>query len=146
MGAAGSEGPGDAAPVVLIVEDDERNAKLVRHLLTYRGLQILEARTAAEGIELARAHLPDVVLMDLRLPDMGGREATRILREDPATASLSVVAVTASAMRGDREALLAEGFDGYFAKPIEAHDFVDDLLALLAAAPPQRARNPDSAG
>ena len=154
-GAQDEEGadPGDAAPgqpgatpLVLIVEDDERNLKLVRHILNHRGLETLEARTAADGIELARTHLPDVVLMDLRLPDMDGRAAVGMLRSDPATASIFVAAVTASAMRGDREELLGHGFDAYFAKPIDAHGFVDELTSLLAAARSQSKRNGDSAG
>lgn len=148
----GGAGPGDApgqpraTPLVLIVEDDERNLKLVRHILSFRGLPTLEARTAAEGIELARAHLPDVVLLDLRLPDMDGRAAARLLRSDPATASIFLAAVTASAMRGDREELLGDGFDAYFAKPIDAHGFVDELVRCLSASRAPSRSSDDGAG
>jgi CheY-like chemotaxis protein len=83
--------------------------------------------------------------MDLRLPDMDGRAAAGVLRSDPATAAIFVAAVTASAMRGDREELLGDGFDAYFAKPIDAHGFVDELTSLLAARPPS-GRPGDSAG
>jgi two-component system cell cycle response regulator DivK len=111
---------------VLIVEDNERNMKLVRDVLEARGYVTLEASSGGQAVELALAHVPDVVLMDIRLPDIDGIEALGRLRAEERTASIPVLAVTAQAMRGDRERFLAAGFDGYVAKPVD--------IAELAAA------------
>jgi two-component system, cell cycle response regulator DivK len=111
---------------VLIVEDNEKNMKLLRDLLRAKGYRTLEARSAAEAVELAVEHGPDLVLMDIRLRDADGIEALGRLRADPRTASVPVLAVTAQAMHGDRERFLAAGFDGYIPKPV-------DVTALLAA-------------
>jgi two-component system cell cycle response regulator DivK len=116
-----------AGELILIVEDDERNLVLVRDLLQVKGYRTLEATTAAEGTALAAAHHPDLVLMDIRLPGEDGVAALRRLRAAPDLASLPVVALTAFAMREDRERLLAAGFDGYLSKPIEIHTFLDEV-------------------
>lgn len=112
-----------AGELVLIVEDNDKNLKLARDLLQFRGFRTLEAGTAAEGIGLACAHSPDLVLMDIQLPDMDGTSALRRLRETPQTAGLRVVALTAFAMGEDRDRLLAAGFDGYISKPIDVRQF-----------------------
>ena len=106
-------------PVILIVEDNARNLKLVRDVLEHAGYRTLEAATAEDGVALAREQRPDLVLMDLQLPGMDGVEALAPLRADPATAGIRVVALTAFAMKDDRERFLAAGFDGYLEKPIE---------------------------
>jgi two-component system, cell cycle response regulator DivK len=113
------------APVVLIVEDNDKNLKLARDLLQHDGFRTLEADTAAAGIALAEQHVPDLVLMDIQLPDMTGVTALGRLRALPATTTIPVVAITAFAMATDRERLLAAGFDGYLAKPIDIHEFTD---------------------
>ncbi len=110
---------------VLIVEDNEKNMKLLRDLLQARGYRTLEATSAAQAVELAVEHGPDLVLMDIRLPDADGVETLGRLRADPRTASMPVLAVTAQAMHGDHERFLAAGFDGYIPKPV-------DVAALLA--------------
>jgi two-component system cell cycle response regulator DivK len=112
-------------PVVLIVEDNDKNLKLARDLLQHEGFRTLEADTANAGIALAEQHVPDLVLMDIQLPDMDGVTALGRLRALPATTSIPVVAITAFAMATDRERLLAAGFDGYLAKPIDIHEFTD---------------------
>ena len=109
--------------LVLIVDDNERNVRLARDILQVSGFRTLEASTGGESISLASEHLPDVVLMDIRLPDMDGVEALRALRASEATASIPVVAVTALAMKGDRERFLEAGFDGYLEKPIDVREF-----------------------
>jgi two-component system, cell cycle response regulator DivK len=116
-------------PLVLIIDDNERNLRLARDVLRFGGLRTLEAATAAEGLALAAAHHPDVILMDIRLPDIDGPAALAILRADPATAEIPVVAVTSSAMMGDRERLLAAGFDGYLEKPIIVREFAAQVTA-----------------
>src|SRR5688500_2966852 len=101
-----------AGELILIVEDNERNMKLARDILQVKGYRTLEAGTAEAGLELAAEHHPDLVLMDIQLPDLGGEEALARLRADPATVSIPVVALTAQAMAGDERRLLAAGFDG----------------------------------
>jgi two-component system cell cycle response regulator DivK len=113
--------------LVLIVDDNEKNMKLARDVLRLAGFRTLEAATGGDGISVAREHLPDVILMDIRLPDMDGTEATRRLKEDPRTAQIPVVALTSLAMKGDRELLLAAGFDGYLEKPISVREFPEQV-------------------
>ena len=109
---------------MLVVEDNARNMKLFRDVLLAAGFRTLEASTGGEALELAAEHEPDLVLMDVQLPDFDGVEALSRLRADARTASIPVLALTAQAMHGDRERFLAAGFDGYLAKPV-------DVLELL---------------
>jgi two-component system, cell cycle response regulator DivK len=111
--------------LILIVEDNDKNLKLARDLLQHHGFRTLEAGTAAAAIDLAEQHVPDLILMDIQLPDMDGVTALGRLRELAATTSIPFVALTAFAMTADRERLLAAGFDGYLAKPIDIHRFPD---------------------
>ena len=126
------DGADGGGRLVLVVEDNEKNLKLVRDLLQFRGFRTCEATTGAEGVRRAAEDRPSLVLMDIQLPDMDGVEALDRLRRDPETAGLPVVAVTAFAMKGDRERLLAAGFDAYVPKPIDVRTFVDSLVELLA--------------
>jgi two-component system cell cycle response regulator DivK len=119
-----------AGELILIVEDNEQNMKLVRDLLQVKGYRTLEAGTAERGLELARAHAPDLVLMDIQLPGMDGVSALRALRSEPATASVLVAAFTASAMKSDRERIVSAGFDAYLSKPIEVREFLASVRAL----------------
>ena len=109
---------------VLVVEDNERNMKLFRDVLIASGHHTLEATTGTEAVALAQEHVPDVILMDIQLPDIGGVEALGRLRVDARTAGVPVVALTAQAMDGDRERFLAAGFDYYLAKPVNIVDLV----------------------
>ena len=123
----------DSTPAVtiLIVEDNERNLKLVRDILQYNGYETIEARNAADGVALAVEHRPDLILMDIQLPDVDGVTALSRLRADPRTASIGVVALTAFAMTDDRQHLIAAGFDGYLEKPIDVRAFPGQVSALL---------------
>jgi two-component system cell cycle response regulator DivK len=118
--------------VILIVEDNERNLKLLRDVLEYAGYDVRVARTAEDGITLAVKEPPDLVLMDLQLPGIDGVEALRRLRDSPRTADIPVVAVTAQAMKQDRERALDAGFDGYVEKPISVRAFPDQVRSFLA--------------
>jgi two-component system cell cycle response regulator DivK len=109
--------------LVLIVDDNEKNLRLARDVLRIAGFETIEAASGAEGVALAAERAPDVILMDVRLPDMDGTEAARRLKEDERTAAIPVVALTSLAMKGDRERLLASGFDGYLEKPISVREF-----------------------
>ena len=112
------------APQVLVVEDNERNMKLFRDVLQASGFRTLEASTGERAVELALEQRPDLVLMDIQLPDIDGIEALRRLRADERFTPVPVVALTAQAMEGDRERFLAAGFDGYLSKPVDIADFV----------------------
>jgi two-component system cell cycle response regulator DivK len=111
-------------PQVLVVEDNERNMKLFRDVLRASGFRTLEATTGERAVELVLEHRPDLVLMDIQLPDIDGVEALGRLRADDRFASVPVLALTAQAMDGDRERFLAAGFDGYLSKPVDIADFV----------------------
>jgi CheY-like chemotaxis protein len=117
--------------LILVVEDNEKNLKLVRDILQYEGFDVMEARSAEDGVALATERLPDLVLMDIQLPGMDGVEALRRLRRSSATASMPVVAVTAMAMKDDRTRLLEAGFDGYLEKPISARALGDQVREFL---------------
>lgn len=119
---------------ILIVEDNPVSMKLTVRVLEYDGHEVLQAEDAAAGLRLAREQQPDLVLMDIMLPGMDGIAALGELRVDAATAHLKVAALTAYAMKGDRERLLEAGFDGYFAKPIRHKEFLAGVAGLLAEA------------
>lgn len=125
---------------VLIIEDNPRNMLLVRDLLEMDGFRTLEASDAEEGIARATAERPDLILMDLQLPGMDGLTATRLLRQNPVTAAIPVIALTAHAMMGDRERVLEAGCNGYIPKPIDTRRFRGQIRAFLpGAAQPGRA-------
>ena len=116
---------------ILVVDDDALNLRLAVTLLEQAGYETLSAQGGAEGIEVALAHAPDLVLMDVQMPGMDGIAALRRLRAEPRIAALKVVAFTALAMKGDAERLRAEGFDGYLEKPIRYKEFLASVAALL---------------
>ena len=116
--------------LVLIVEDNEKNRKLIRDLLQAKGYQTIETDSAEEGITLAEERKPALILMDIQLPDMDGITALKQLKSAPATRSIPVMAITASAMTYNRESMLAEGFDGYQIKPFNLRDFIADVARL----------------
>jgi len=117
--------------LVLIVEDNERNLKLVRDVLQVKGYTTLEAGTAEDGIKLAAERKPDLILMDIQLPGMNGIDALRALRSDPSTANIPVVAVTASVMQQDRKQITEAGFNGYVGKPINIKEFLGAVRSAL---------------
>lgn len=121
--------------MILIVEDNPRNLKLVRDVLNHVGYRTLEAATAEDGLALARSERPALVLMDIQLPGMDGVEALGRLRADPATAETHVLALTAFAMKEDRERFLAAGFDGYLEKPLDVRQLPSQVAAALARVP-----------
>ncbi len=121
--------------VILVIEDNERNRRLVRDVLSFHGFDIRTAATAAEGLVLARTEEPRLILLDIQLPDMEGTAALHQLRAQPETAAVPVVALTAYAMSGDRERFLAAGFDGYLAKPIDVAAFPEQVRRFCAASP-----------
>jgi two-component system cell cycle response regulator DivK len=109
---------------ILVVEDNEKNMKLFRDVLHASGYRTLEAATGERAVELVFEHRPELVLMDIQLPDIDGVEALGRLRADERFSSVPVLALTAQAMEGDRERFLAAGFDGYLSKPVNIAEFV----------------------
>ena len=122
---------------VLIVEDNPANMTLAVFLLETVGHTVLSATNAEAGLALARDEQPDLILMDVQLPGMDGLEAATLLKGDEATRAIPVIALTAFAMKGDEERILAAGCDGYIAKPMQYREFLDTVAAHLAGAVPQ---------
>jgi two-component system, cell cycle response regulator DivK len=120
--------------VILIIEDNPRNLKLARDILNHVGYRTLEAENAEDGLALAKAERPHLVLMDVQLPGMNGVEALGRLRNNPLTADIPVVALTAFAMKDDRDQLLAVGFDAYLEKPLNVREFPSQVAGVLGRA------------
>ncbi|NNK85169.1 MAG: response regulator [Desulfobacterales bacterium] len=121
-----------ANETVLVVEDNEMNMKLARSLLQIGKYSVLEAVDAEVGIQLAREHHPDLILMDIQLPGMDGLAATREIKNDPAVKDISIVALTSYAMQGDEEKARDAGCAGYISKPIDTRSFLETVGKFLA--------------
>jgi len=117
---------------ILVVEDNEVNMRLASIILVSAGHEVLSACDATAGMAAARGDAPDIVLMDIQLPGLDGLHAVRQLKSDSTTAAIPVLAVTAFAMKGDRERFLAAGFDGYLAKPYRSGDLLEAIAQALA--------------
>lgn len=121
-----------AGELILIIEDNEKNRKLVRDVLQVKGYRTIESESAEEGLKLALEQSPALILMDIQLPGIDGITALKQLRADPKTRDMLVIAITASAMTHNRQTMLAEGFDGYQTKPITLKDFLSEVERVLA--------------
>lgn len=117
--------------LILIVEDNEKNLKLVRDVLQVKGYETLEAVTAEDGLKIAREKKPTLILMDIQLPGMNGIEALKALRAAPATAKIPVIAITASVMQQDRQQIMNAGFDGFIEKPVNLRGLLDTVQRWL---------------
>lgn len=138
---------------VLIIEDNAINRELMDYLLLAFGFETLKAVDGRVGLDIARRERPDLILCDIQMPEIDGMEFARQAQADPELKSIPLVAVTAFAMVGDRERMLAQGFDGYVAKPLEPADFIEAVNALLppslrnaVAAAPASVKRPDAQG
>jgi len=116
---------------ILIVEDDPQNLKLFRDILKHKGYMTIEATDGQQGVEMAKKHKPDLILMDMQLPVMNGLDATTILKQNEITKNIIVVALTANAMPGDKEKILAAGCHDYIAKPVSLREFLKKLAEYL---------------
>jgi two-component system cell cycle response regulator DivK len=123
-----------ANETILVVEDNEKNRKLARDVLTHQGYRVLEAESAEDGLAIVTRERPALILMDIQLPGIDGIEALRRLRADAGTRTIPVLAVTASAMTQDRQKILAAGFDGYQSKPISVRPFLAAVREALDRA------------
>ena len=121
---------------ILIVEDNEKNMKLARDVLQAKGYATLEAVNGEDGVRLALEHTPDLVLMDIQLPDINGVEAFRRIRAHAATAAVPVVAFTASVTPMDRHRITDAGFDGFIGKPVNLKEFLETVRTTLAGKVP----------
>lgn len=117
--------------LILIVEDNEWNQKLVGDVLQHRGYRTLEANTAKAGIGLAQESRPDLIVLDIWLPDIDGVQVLEQLRDDPTTSDIPCMAVTASAMADDRAKIIGAGFDAYLSKPFHIKEFLNHVQRLL---------------
>ena len=122
------------AKTVLIVEDNELNMKLFHDLLEAHGYNTLQTRTGIEALELARAHRPDLILMDIQLPEVSGLEVTKWIKEDEDLCAIPVIAVTAFAMKGDEERIRQGGCEAYISKPISVAKFLETVRSFLGEA------------
>ncbi|MDH3445063.1 MAG: response regulator [Deltaproteobacteria bacterium] len=123
-----------ANELILIVEDNEKNRKLCRDVLQVKGYKTIESETAEEGIKLALDKSPALILMDIQLPGMDGITAMKQLKANASTKKIPIIAITASAMTNNRQAMLAEGFDGYQTKPITLQDFLGEVERVLGVS------------
>ena len=117
---------------ILVVEDNEANRILMRQILEYHSYEVLEAADGAAGLAMAREHMPDLILLDLQMPVMGGIAVIGELRKTPELSKLRVIAVTSFAMKGDREKALEAGFDEYVTKPIDTRKFVEIVKNIIS--------------
>jgi CheY-like chemotaxis protein len=124
-----------ANETILVIEDNEKNRRLARDVLTYRGYKVVEAETAEDGLRLAAESPPDLVLMDIHLPGMNGIDALGHLRAGEATRDVPVLAFTASVMPQDRHTITSAGFDGFLSKPIAIKEFGEVIAATIARGP-----------
>jgi len=118
---------------ILIVEDIPMNRRLIRDILIYYGYEIIEAENGEEAVRIAKEQKPDLIIMDIQMPVMNGLEAIKILRNDPATKDIKIIAVTSFAMAGDREKVLAAGFDDYISKPLNTRELPEMVKKLLGS-------------
>lgn len=116
---------------ILIVEDDPKNLTLFRDVLQVSGYRTIEATDGRQGIETAKSEIPNLILMDIQLPEIDGMEATRRLKADDITSSIPVIALTSYAMKGDKERILEAGCDGYLAKPVDIEELLDTVSRYL---------------
>ncbi|MFC2052236.1 response regulator [Chloroflexota bacterium] len=120
------------AKTILIVEDDPKNLTLFRDVLQVSGYSTIEATDGKQGVELAKAKKPDLILMDIQMPEMDGLEATQILKADAITSNIPILALTAYAMKGDKERMLEVGCDGYLSKPVDIKEVLKEVAKYLS--------------
>jgi two-component system cell cycle response regulator DivK len=135
-GAMGRPGKrwGQMTKTVLIVEDNELNMKLFHDLLDAHGYNILQTKDGMEALDIAREHHPDLILMDIQLPEVSGLEVTKWLKDDGELKAIPVVAVTAFAMKGDEERIREGGCEAYLSKPISVGKFIETVRHFLGPA------------
>lgn len=118
---------------ILIAEDNEVNRKLLRDILRYHGYDVIEAVNGVEAVEMAKEHMPDLILMDIQMPVMNGYEAIKTLRKDPVTKKIRIIAVTSFVMKGDKEKALEAGADEYICKPIDTRELPGIVKKIVEA-------------
>ena len=138
------------AQIILLVEDNADNQEIYRIILAHHGYEVLQAWDGERGIQMAREHAPDLILMDLTMPLIDGLAATRMLKDDPATAAIPVIVLTAHAAEDDRIAAVEAGCDSFLSKPVEPRTGAAEVRRVLeacaAAAPPSAGMLPDAVG
>jgi len=117
---------------ILVVEDNVQNRMLVKDVLEFYGYEIIEAENGQEGIDMAKKYKPDLILMDIQMPVIDGFTAVKIIRSDPDTKNIKMIAVTSFAMSGDKERIKEAGFDHYISKPIDTRELPDLVKSFLS--------------
>ncbi len=128
--------------LILIVDDNPTNQLLAAHVLKHAGFSVLAAESAAQTLEVLKTVKPDLILMDIQMPEMDGLTLTRLLKSDPAYQNIPIVALTACAMKGDEEKAYAAGCDGYIAKPIDSRKLAQQIAELLPHHTPKPTQLP----
>ena len=116
---------------ILVVEDNEKNRILIKDVMEYYGHEVVEAADGAAGVRLAKEHKPDLILMDIQMPVMDGMAAAKIIKSDPETKGIRMIAITSLAMKGDKERFIEAGFDDYIAKPIDTRKLPEIVKQCL---------------
>lgn len=116
---------------ILYIEDNPQNMRLVRKMLRMGGYEMLEATDGISGVDIALAEMPDLILMDINLPDIDGMEATKRLKANPQSSAIPIIALTANAMHGDKEQFIEAGCDGYLAKPVTRNELLNTVSYFL---------------
>lgn len=117
---------------ILLIEDNENNLLLLRDILNYHQYEVVEAKDGEEGVNAARKEMPDLIILDIRLPKMDGFEVVKILKNDPKTKDIKIIGITSYAMKGDKERILQAGFDGYMEKPIDTRQLPEMIKEFLS--------------
>lgn len=133
-GGSGARNRQTMTKTVLIVEDNELNMKLFHDLLEAHGYEILQTRDGLSALDIAREHMPDLILMDIQLPEVSGLEVTKWLKEDEKLRAIPVIAVTAFAMKGDEEKIREGGCEAYISKPISVNSFLETVDKFTGGA------------
>lgn len=120
---------------ILVIEDNEKNRRMIRDLMTYHGYDVIEAENGEAGLKMAREMKPDLILMDMQMPVMDGFTATSILKNDPETKHIKIIAVTSFAMKGDKDRILMAGADDYISKPLNTRELPEKVRRLLKERP-----------
>ncbi len=130
--------------ILVYIEDNPLNMRLIRRMLNTEDLTIYEASTGRAGLRLIEEHVPDIILMDINLPDVEGTEIARQVKADPRLMHIPIVALTANAMHGDRERFLESGCDGYIAKPVSRNELINTIHHFLEQHPPRQNKTSDT--
>jgi len=126
----------DGKPKVLVVDDNDVNRTLLRDVLHLKGYEVMEAKDGSEGVRMARAHMPVLILMDVQMPVMDGMAATKMLKADPGTKEIKIISLTAYAVNVEEQEFMKTGFDDYLSKPLSIHTLIEKVKQFAGEGQP----------